>query len=190
MTAMPHSNPEIEEIKRAYKEQQERQIRFEVSYVEGRKRLFDDVSSLAQGLLVVTEATRDTQIRVKGVENDVKDLKASSGRVEESLAALSQRLTERFESDDLERGALLVELAKLHKADSSLQGNDVEMREEITEVRQMHVLATTQIEQERARTTLRQGVATVFGGALVSYLKANPDAFERAWKLVGGLVQP
>ncbi len=201
---MPNTHPELEEIKRAYKEQQERQIRFEVAYVEGRKRLFDDVSNLAQGLLDLTEISRDTSIRVKGLEGgqkemkgdlltlktDTGELKQTAAKVDAGLEALGKQLTERFETEDVERGKLLAELAGLHKADSSLATNDSEMREEITEVREGYKSATTKLEVDRARTTMRQGVATAFGGALVSYLKANPDAFERVWRFVGHLFQP
>lgn len=170
-----------------FKEHRERSARFERTYVEARRVFGEKLSDIAQGLLDVGEALRTigTDVRTVKAQTITIDAEVKALRSDFSAHVLHQQ--SRWEVEDTQHGALLAELASLHGRDQALETTQAAATEEITQMRAITLEQTTRAELERSQKTLRTGVATALGGAVAAYLKANPDAFEKAWKMFGHL---
>jgi chromosome segregation ATPase len=158
----------------------QRQASYEEGVIQTRAKHFEQQAIIAAGVLA-------TNASLAVVESKVDTIHKAQIATSEQITSLTALVQRRFETDDEREGKLLAELAALHGQDSTLEQANAEIVEEVTEIRAAHAEAIGQLEVERAGKTSRAGALTALGAAIMGYLKANPDAFEKAWHAVGRL---
>lgn len=166
------------------KDHRERSLRFERGYVEARKQFGDKLSDIAKAMLDVGEAIRMVATDLRGVKADTAATTTLVTALRTDLSGHIAAQEARWAHEDVQQGALLAELAALHGKDTAIETAQAGTSEEVTQMRHAAIEQATRAETDRATKTVRTAVATALGGSVVAYLKANPDAFERAWRFV------
>lgn len=198
----------IEELRRST----DNQARFEKAVTLARGKSDERMSVVAQGVLDNGEAIRELRTELFVVSGKVDEAKkyalesvVVSKATQQAVTTLDSWMRERFATEDVEKGKLLAEIARLDTADSAAEKRDEKVDEEITamhrraeaqkkaaedalaEQQRKHDEAVARAEQDRARGTLKVGIGAALPAALFSFLKEHPGAFETAWKAVGSL---
>lgn len=184
------------------------QARFEKAYTLARGEHDERQSLLAKSVLDNGDAIRTLRTELSVVSAKVeatKDLAREAlvvGKTTaETLARLDLWMRDRFAVEDVEKGKMIAEIARLDSADAVAEQRDEKVDEEITAMhrraeatkaaldlqQQKHEEAVARAEHDRARSTIKTGVAAALPAAMFSFLKEHPNAFETAWKALGSL---
>lgn len=212
MTTQTVSQSSLAELAEELRRATNNQARFEKAVTLARGQFDERQSVIAQGVLDNGDAIRAVRTELFVVSGKVaatQEIAAKSLAVGEatakSLAGLDAWMRTRFATEDVEKGKLLAEIARLDTADSAAEQRDEKVDEEITamhrraeaqkkaaedalaEQQRKHDEAVARAEQDRARGTLKVGIGAALPAALFSFLKEHPGAFETAWKAIGSL---
>ena len=197
MTSQPVSPRELAGLAEELHRTSERLARFERSTVLARQKAEEGQAAIAAGVLANGEGLRTLRTELladnKATRTVAKEALAEGKAVRREIASLDAWMRARFATDDEEKGRIIAEVARLDKADAEAAERDSQVNEEITSIHRqqaaqhkLHEAAVALAEQERAKTTLRAGVAAALPSALFAFLKEHPHALTNAYKAILG----
>lgn len=186
----------LDEVAQALERSLEGHARFERAYTLARGQFEERQSAIAAAVLTNGDALRVVRTEVSLMNTKLDQVQKTSDETQSALQSLDRWMRERFADADADKGRILAEFARLDNADAAAEQRDEKQNEEITSVhrrqeaarlaleaqQKAHAETVARIEADRARTTLKAGVATALPAALFSFLKEHPHAPEALWK--------
>lgn len=172
-------------LKQDVRELHDRLGRFEQQATLSRERQNEQASHLAAALLKTTESVQALDRRQERLEGTVTDLREGLKSLTGVLTQHIQRQEDRWREDDITKGRILAEIGRLDATDLAAEDRDsradlkmeaLRAAQKAQELRTIEVMERA--EADRARSTLRVGLGTTLGGAIVSYWKGNPNALQ------------
>ncbi len=163
--------------------------------VEGLRDLTTEVRLVKADVAQIKTTTEETNAEVKAISGLITARFAADdenmGKLMAEFAALhgadakiqseTKSLSAATATIQGETSSLTAATARLDTKTASLAVKTEKQEEEITKVKELSLEQATRAENERALKTVRTGVATALGGTFLAYVKAHPDAFEKAW---------
>lgn len=208
MTTQSAPQLSLAELAGELRRSSENQARFERAYTLARGKFDERQGIIAKSVLDNGDAIRAVRTELLVVSQAVDETRQIALKAvgvgeatQKTVTELDTWMRARFATEDEEKGKLIAEIARLDNADAVAEQRDDKVGEEITSMhrrqeaaraaleaqQKRHDEAVARAEQDRARGTLKVGIATALPAALFSFLKEHPTAFETAWKAIGTL---